>query len=207
MIELFGISGSLRKGSFNASLLKAAAGAVPEGCRLETADIDGIPLYNADVEAETGIPGKVAELKDRIASCDGLLLVTPEYNNSIPGVFKNALDWISRPPQDQSRVFHNRPVGLIGATPGYYGTAFSQTADFSGITETVPLQIASVIHQSFVEVNEEGTEAAAATAVIMDITSISPEPVFYADHPFIFFIEHEDTGQILFMGKVENPGA
>ncbi len=87
-------------------------------------------------------------------------------------------------------------------------TAFSDGADFSGMTETVPLYIEKVIHQSFVEVNEEGTEAAAATAVIVgELTSIPPQPpVFNANHPFIFFIEHEETGQILFMGKVENPG-
>lgn len=89
-------------------------------------------------------------------------------------------------------------------------TAFSDDADFSGIGASPgPLKISKVIHQSFVEVNEEGTEAAAATAVIMDnysIVSYSPQPiVFNADHPFIFFIEHEVTGQILFMGKVGNP--
>jgi serpin B len=85
-------------------------------------------------------------------------------------------------------------------------TAFTDDADFSGITESVALAITDVIHQSFVEVNEEGTEAAAATAVIVGELSISPQPpVFNADHPFIFFIEHEETGQILFMGKVENP--
>ena len=70
----------------------------------------------------------MTRLKDRISAADGLLLVTPEYNNSIPGVFKNAIDWISRPPQDQARVFHHRPTGMIGATPGNFGTAFSQTA-------------------------------------------------------------------------------
>lgn len=89
-------------------------------------------------------------------------------------------------------------------------TAFGGEADFSGITTATELSISNVIHQSFVEVNEEGTEAAAATAVVMVDTgaggSSSPEPVvFRADHPFIFFIEHKETGQILFMGKVENP--
>lgn len=128
MIRLFGISGSLRQGSYNSALLRAAVETVPEGCTLDTALIAGIPLYDADVEEGEGIPEIVSSLKDRIAECDGLLLVTPEYNNSIPGVFKNTIDWLSRPPEDQSRVFHNRPVGLIGATPGYFGTAFSQTA-------------------------------------------------------------------------------
>ncbi|KPJ78568.1 MAG: NADPH-dependent FMN reductase [Deltaproteobacteria bacterium SG8_13] len=128
MITIFGLSGSLRKGSYNAGLLRAAVELMPENARLETASIEGIPLYNADVEAAEGIPEVVARIKDRIAAANGLLLVTPEYNNSIPGVFKNAVDWISRPPEDRFRVFKNRAVGIIGASPGNYGTVFSQTA-------------------------------------------------------------------------------
>jgi NAD(P)H-dependent FMN reductase len=128
MASILGISGSLREGSFNTALLNAAASVVPEGCKLEISFIKGIPLYNADVESDQGIPDTVAQLKEKIAASDGLILVTPEYNSSIPGVFKNAIDWLSRPVQDQPRVFHNRPVGLMGATPGNFGTAFSQTA-------------------------------------------------------------------------------
>lgn len=128
MITIFGISGSLRKGSYNAGLLRAAVELMPDNARLETATIEGIPLYNGDVETEEGIPAVVEQIKDRIAASDGLLLVTPEYNNSIPGVFKNAVDWISRPPEDRIRVFKNRPVGIIGASPGNHGTVFSQTA-------------------------------------------------------------------------------
>jgi len=128
MVSIFGISGSLRKGSFNAALLKTAASVAPEGCTLEIASIKGIPLYDADLESEQGVPEVVSRLKEKIAAADGLLLATPEYNNSIPGVFKNAVDWLSRPVQDQPRVFHRRPVGLIGTTPGNFGTAFSQTA-------------------------------------------------------------------------------
>ena len=128
MTTIVGISGSLRKHSFNAGLLRAATEAVPEGCTLELGTIQGIPLYNADAEETEGIPPAVTELKDQIAAADGLLLVTPENNNSIPGVFKNAIDWMTRPPEDRSRVFANRPVGLMGATPGSFGTAFSQYA-------------------------------------------------------------------------------
>ena len=128
MTAIIGISGSLRKGSFNTALLRAAAEVAPQGCTLDMATVKGIPLYNADVEETEGIPGVVAELKDRIAGSDGLLMVTPEYNNSIPGVFKNAIDWLSRPPEDIPKVFGNRPVALIGATPGLFGTVFSQTA-------------------------------------------------------------------------------
>jgi chromate reductase, NAD(P)H dehydrogenase (quinone) len=92
------------------------------------ASIRDIPLYDADVEAASGIPSAVAALKDQIASADGLLLVTPEYNQSLPGVFKNAIDWLSRPGRDIARVFGDKPVGLIGATPGAGGTRLSQTA-------------------------------------------------------------------------------
>lgn len=128
MTTIVGISGSLRSGSFNSALLRAAAGLVPAGCRMEIASIRDIPLYDGDVEDREGIPVAVTQLKDRIAAADGLLLVTPEYNHSIPGVLKNAVDWLSRPPADIAKVFGNRPVGLIGATPGNWGTTFSQTA-------------------------------------------------------------------------------
>ena len=128
MITIIGISGSLRKGSFNSALLRAAVGVTPEGATLEIASIQGIPLYDGDVESSAGIPMVVQALKDRIAAADGLLLVTPEYNNSIPGIFKNAIDWLTRPASDIARVFNNRPVGLIGATPGRGGTILAQAA-------------------------------------------------------------------------------
>lgn len=127
MITLTGISGSLRRQSLNSALLRAAAGMMPEGSRLEIADIGDIPLYNGDVENE-GIPPAVTALKDQIAASHGLLLVTPEYNNSIPGVMKNAIDWLTRPTDDIARVFHGRPVTIIGASPGPYGTLLSQNA-------------------------------------------------------------------------------
>jgi len=128
MITIVGIAGSVRKGSFNAALLRAAAEAASPNARVEIGSIREIPLYDADVEAEKGIPTIVQQLKDRIASSDGLLLVTPEYNNSLPGVFKNAIDWLSRPPKDIRRVFGDRPVALMGATPGAGGTILAQSA-------------------------------------------------------------------------------
>jgi len=126
-LRIVGISGSLRRGSFNTALLKAAAELAPAGVTIEVHTIHGIPLYDADVES-AGIPEAVMKLKDAIATSDGLLLVTPEYNNSLPGVFKNAIDWLSRPGQDIPRVFGGKPVGVIGATPGPAGTRLSQTA-------------------------------------------------------------------------------
>ena len=109
-------------------LLRAAADAMPEGMSLEIASISDIPLYNADVEAEQGVPAPVQQLKDRIAAADGLLIVTPEYNNAMPGVMKNAIDWLSRPPADIPRVFRSLPTGVIGATPGMGGTILSQAS-------------------------------------------------------------------------------
>ncbi len=128
MTTILGLSGSLRAGSFNSALLRAAVGEVPAGVTLEIGSIKGIPLYDGDVESEHGLPQSVVKLKERIIAADALLLVTPEYNNSIPGVFKNAIDWLSRPPADIGRVFGGRPVGVIGASPGRWGTLLSQTA-------------------------------------------------------------------------------
>ena len=123
MTTIVGLSGSLRQASFNSALLRAAVALMPPGATLQVGTIRGIPLYDGDVEASTGIPDAVAELKDAIAAADGLLLVTPEYNNSVPGVFKNAIDWLSRPPADAARVFACKPVALIGASPGGQSTS------------------------------------------------------------------------------------
>ena len=125
---IVGISGSLRRGSFNTMLLRAAAELAPAETPITIASIRGIPLYDGDVEAADGIPPPVADLKNAIAAADGLLIVTPEYNNSIPGVLKNAIDWLSRPPSDIPRVFRNKPVAIIGATPGPGGTNLAQAA-------------------------------------------------------------------------------
>jgi chromate reductase len=128
MTKLIGLSGSLRQGSFNSALLRAAAELVPDGSEMTVRTIRGIPLYDGDVEAKEGIPAPVQALKDAIAAADGLFLVTPEYNNSIPGVFKNAIDWLSRPATDIKRVFGGKPVAMIGASPGGFGTILSQNA-------------------------------------------------------------------------------
>jgi NAD(P)H-dependent FMN reductase len=128
MVRIVGMSGSLRQGSFNAGLLAAAVELAPEGMEIVVETIRGVPLYDGDVEKAEGVPAQVARLKDAVAAADGLLLVTPEYNNSIPGVFKNAIDWMTRPPADIPRVFGGKPVAVIGASPGGFGTILSQNA-------------------------------------------------------------------------------
>ncbi len=97
-VRVLGFSGSLRKGSYNTGLLRAAAELVPDGMTLEIFDLATIPLYNGDVET-AGAPEAVRQFKAAIAAADALLIATPEYNYSIPGVLKNAIDWASRPPQ------------------------------------------------------------------------------------------------------------
>lgn len=128
MTNLVGIAGSLRSRSFNMALLRTAAQLMPAGASLEIGSIQGIPLYDADLEAAEGIPDAVSRLQDQIASSGGLVIVTPEYNNSIPGVLKNAMDWLSRPSGAIGRVFSNRPVAIMGASPGGFGTVMSQAA-------------------------------------------------------------------------------
>lgn len=128
MATIIGISGSLRRASFNTALLRGASELAPAGLTIEIASIREFPLYDGDLEAEKGVPAAVTALKDRIAAADGLLLVTPEYNNSMPGVLKNAIDWLSRPAKDIARVFGDKPVALMGATPGRGGTMLSQAA-------------------------------------------------------------------------------
>jgi len=127
MLKLLGISGSLRRGSYNSALLRAATRLMPQDATLEVANIRGIPLYDGDVEAQ-GIPPAVSQLKEAVVKAAGVLLVTPEYNNSIPGVFKNTIDWLSRPNSDVRRVFGGKPFAVMGASPGGFGTILSQAA-------------------------------------------------------------------------------
>lgn len=126
MTRIIAISGSLREGSFNTALVNAAVEALPKN--VEKGSIRDIPLYNEDLEKAAGIPAAVTLLKNQIAEADGLLIFTPEYNNSMPGVLKNAVDWLSRPPADIAMVFHAKPVALAGATPGGWGTVLAQDA-------------------------------------------------------------------------------
>jgi chromate reductase len=122
-IRVLGIPGSLRKGSFNRMALAAAQALAPEGVVIEPCEIRDIPLYDGDVEASTGLPAAVVAFREKIAAADALLIVTPEYNSSVPGVLKNAIDWASRPP---SQPFDGKPVAIMGASPGALGTVRAQ---------------------------------------------------------------------------------
>jgi chromate reductase len=123
MIKVLGICGSLRKNSYNAMALKVAGENLPPGMILDVFDkMVEIPLYNEDVK-EKGFPPPVADLRARIKSADALLLATPEYNYSISGVLKNAIDWASRPPD---QPFDGKPVAIMGASRSLYGTARAQ---------------------------------------------------------------------------------
>jgi chromate reductase, NAD(P)H dehydrogenase (quinone) len=119
---ILGIAGSLRVGSYNRAALRAAKGLVPDGVTLETFDIKGLPGFSQDDEANP--PAQVVELKQRIRAADAILLVTPEYNYSVPGVLKNAIDWASRPYGDSA--WTKKPVAVMGASVGAFGTARAQ---------------------------------------------------------------------------------
>jgi len=121
-IYILGFAGSLRKQSYNRALLSAAHEMVPENATLEIFDLDGIPPFNQDLENEP--PEKIRDFKARIRAADAILIVTPEYNYSIPGVLKNAIDWASRPYGDNA--FDGKPVAVMGASIGMLGTARAQ---------------------------------------------------------------------------------
>ncbi len=123
-VRVLGLCGSLRKGSFNCMALKAAGELLPEGMTLATHELADIPFYNADVEKE-GWPAPVKALRDAAAAADAYLFATPEYNHSVTAVLKNAIDWVSRPPQPP---FDGKPCAMFGASPGNMGTVRSQLA-------------------------------------------------------------------------------
>ena len=120
--HLLGLSGSLRNGSYNTALLHTCRELLPPGCTLEIASLDAVPLYNEDVRT-AGYPPAVQQLREQIAKADGVLIATPEYNYSMPGVLKNAIDWASRPPD---QPFEQKPVAIMGASPSGLGTARAQ---------------------------------------------------------------------------------
>ncbi|MGB9853543.1 MAG: NADPH-dependent FMN reductase [Candidatus Bathyarchaeales archaeon] len=121
-IIILGFAGSLRKDSYNKALLRAAAELLPKEAELKIFDIKGIPLYNQDLEVE--MPARVKEFKEKIRAADAILVATPEYNYSFPGVLKNAIDWASRPLGDNS--FDGKPVAIMSASVGIFGGARAQ---------------------------------------------------------------------------------
>jgi chromate reductase len=123
-IKVLGISGSLRRGSYNTAALRAATELVPDGMQLELwQGLRDVPPYDDDQRQGQGFPPAAADLRARIKAADALLIVTPEYNYSVPGVLKNAIDWASRPPE---QPFDGKPIAIMGASPGALGTARAQ---------------------------------------------------------------------------------
>lgn len=131
-VRILGIAGSLRRESYNRAALRAATPLLPEGATLETFELDGVPGFNQDEEQNP--PAKVTELKRRIREADAILIVTPEYNYSIPGVLKNAIDWASRPSGDSA--WNGKPAAIMGASVGTTGTARASSRTGWGGPET-----------------------------------------------------------------------
>ena len=132
-LTFLGIAGSLRRGSYNRGLIRAAIELAPAGARVIPYDLIDLPLYNGDVEAE-GDPEPVAAFKKAIAKADALLIASPEYNHCIPGVLKNAIDWASRPAR--ASVLTGKPVAIMGASTGRGGTARAQAHLRDGLAYT-----------------------------------------------------------------------
>lgn len=125
-MQIVALCGSIRKKSLNRMLLQALADRAPDGVKVSVVGIEGIPVYDGDLEA-SGMPAAVTALQDRIAAADALILGSPEYNGGVPGPLKNAIDWCSRGGR-MDEVFAGRPTGLVGATPGPGGTRHAQQA-------------------------------------------------------------------------------
>ena len=138
MTPILGLSGSLRREAFNYGLLRAAAELAPAGTTIRQGSIREVPLYDADLEAADGLPPAVQILQAQLRDADGLLMVTPEYNNGIPGVFKNAIDWMSRGPG--LAYFVGKPVALLGASPGGFGTVLAQN-DWLPVVRTLKAEL------------------------------------------------------------------
>jgi chromate reductase len=122
-VNVVGFAGSLRRASYNRALLRAATELAPPALHIVIHELDGIPLYNGDIEA-ADVPQSVVQLRDAVRKADGLLIATPEYNYGVPGVLKNTIDWLSRPPRDSA--LNGKVAALMGASPGMMGTARGQ---------------------------------------------------------------------------------
>jgi len=139
-MKIVGISGSLRKDSFNTGLLRAAIEEAPAEMDISIASIAGIQIYNGDDEARDGVPDNVLQLVDKIRAADGVLIATPEYNFSLPGGLKNALDWVSRV---ENQPFANKPVAIMGASGGPLGTGRVQYE----LRKVLGSQSANIVHK------------------------------------------------------------
>jgi chromate reductase len=160
-IHIRSICGSLRKGSFNAAVRRALPALAPEGMRIEPLDgIGDMPLYDGDVEAE-GFPPAVTAVAEAMRAADGLVICTPEYNNSVPGVLKNAIDWLSRLPQ---QPFSEKPVALQSASPGQFGGVRSQLA----IRPALVTLNAFILNRPAVLINQARSKFDAATGELTD---------------------------------------
>ncbi len=127
-MNIVAISGSLRAGSWNTALLRAMQAAAPAGVSLQLQTLHEIPFFNEDVEAAQGWPAAVLDLRQKIGAADALLVSTPEYNSGMPGVLKNAFDWLSRTNAAKPSVLMGKPLALVGASPGSVGTALAQAS-------------------------------------------------------------------------------
>jgi len=132
-LTVLGIAGSLRRGSYNRGLIRAAVEVAPAGTTVIPYDLADLPLFNADVEAQ-GDPSSVAAFKRAVREADALLIATPEYNHCVPGVLKNAIDWASRPAR--ASVLTGKPVAIMGASTGGGGTARAQAHLRDGLSYT-----------------------------------------------------------------------
>lgn len=162
-LTLLGIAGSLRRGSYNRGLIRAAVDVAPAGIQVLPYDIGDVPLFNSDLEAD-GDPRAVSDLKRAIAGADALLIATPEYNHCVPGVLKNAIDWASRPAR--ASALTGKPVAIMGASSGRGGTARAQAHLRDGLSYTnglvLPLPEVLVDFARY-RFDEDGTLADAET--------------------------------------------
>ncbi|MEQ8193990.1 MAG: NADPH-dependent FMN reductase [Rhodospirillales bacterium] len=155
-LNVLALSGSLRKGSYNTMLIEAAKGLAPAGMKIDIASIRDIPLYDEDVRSEA-VPASVKTLAQKIRDADAVLISTPEYNYSIPGVLKNAIDWLSR---EEKQPFDGKPIAIMGASMGKLGTARSQYhlrqvfVFLNGLVMNRPEVFLGAAHEAF---NDDGT--------------------------------------------------
>lgn len=163
-LHILGISGSLRPGSYNRALLRACIRLCPPPAEIEAVEIGDIPFYDEDVQAGSGDPPAVAALKERVRAADALLICTPEYNHSMPGVLKNTLDWLSRPLA--TSPLQEKPVGICGATDGPNGTVRAQqqlrlllasTYSYAMVKPTLFVRMAPRLMDDSGEYNDETT--------------------------------------------------